>query len=199
MKRYKYVLTLPNGLRIDSATMIEGHEYWPNHSQAEPIALKGIFDTYEEASEEANKKEIYKYVILIDAWATDSYEDADPDIDIDDVDDDPTPFGCYLSYSEAETAACEYLGIEPYYPVEQPIAETKERYDEDGNPLERYYFEVSLGDNCCYSSEEDGLIFDTEEEAQEAGDNYADEMEMADIVPIDIVNIEIVEFDDEKE
>ena len=47
--KYKFVLTLPGDIEVDSAEEIDGHMAWPNYSQADPVFYKGVFDSFEEA------------------------------------------------------------------------------------------------------------------------------------------------------
>jgi hypothetical protein len=63
-KQYKFILTLPNEVVIDSAEEIHNHMSWPNWSQADPVRYRGIFDSYEVAKEYASKFKIYKYILL---------------------------------------------------------------------------------------------------------------------------------------
>ena len=63
MKKYKFILTLPYDIEIDSAETIEGHVAWPNWSQADPVRYRGVFDTYEEAKAYADDFQVYKYVL----------------------------------------------------------------------------------------------------------------------------------------
>lgn len=72
MPKYKFILTLPNKVEIDSAEEIEGHVSWPNWSQADPVYYQGIFDSYDEAEKYASEFEIYKYII--DDMYYDSFE-----------------------------------------------------------------------------------------------------------------------------
>ena len=74
MKKYKFILTLDEYTRVDSAEEIEGHVSWPNYSQADPVRYKGVFDTYEEAKEYASNFSLYKYLDFWDYY--DSYEEA---------------------------------------------------------------------------------------------------------------------------
>ena len=61
--KYKFVLTLPGDIEVDSAEEIDGHMSWPNYSQADPVFYKGIFDSYEEAKEYATSFNVYKYIL----------------------------------------------------------------------------------------------------------------------------------------
>ena len=40
--KYKFVLTLPGDIEVDSAEEVDGHMAWPNYSQADPVFYKGV-------------------------------------------------------------------------------------------------------------------------------------------------------------
>lgn len=88
-KKYKFILTLPYDIKIDSAEEIEDYRVYPSSSQSEPYNLKGIFDTFEEAKEAAEKFDILKVIITYKHLESvfckyfveviDSFEDEDED------------------------------------------------------------------------------------------------------------------------
>ena len=89
VKKYKFILTLPYDIKIDSSEKIEGYRIYPSYSQSEPYNLKGIFDTFEEAKAAAEKFEILKVIITYKhldedgcedfVEVIDSFEDEEPD------------------------------------------------------------------------------------------------------------------------
>lgn len=46
-KKFKFILTLPGDVKVDSINDIEGVVVWPSNSQATPITLKGTFNSYD--------------------------------------------------------------------------------------------------------------------------------------------------------
>ena len=82
MKKYKFILTLPYEVEIDSAEEIEGHRVDPSCSQGEPYELKGVFDSYEEAEKVASEFKVYKVIITYHSEdyieEEDSYESEEP-------------------------------------------------------------------------------------------------------------------------
>ena len=96
MKKYKFILTLDEYTQVDSSEEIEGHVSWPNFSQASPVRYRGVFDTYEEAEEDASKFNLYKYV------TNDGYDSSD---------DECNPY--FISIFDAEDDLCALLGVEP--------------------------------------------------------------------------------------
>ena len=196
MKKYKFILTLPYGEEIDSAEQIEGHHVTGNYSHAETMILDGVFDTYEDAKTTAEGFKVYKYIAhlepLVDWW--DSYEDQDEEGEY------------YLSYAEAESAACYYYGISDEYPIEAPYAEVRlVGHDREYNPKfdrgdegERvFHYVIVFNDDVLEDSRESGLTFDNYDDAREAGDKAADRYDdIASIEEIEVQKIEIVEFDD---
>ena len=62
-KKYKFILTLPYGIEVDSAEEIEGHVIDSFRSQTDPYALKGVFDSREEAKNAALKCRVYRVKI----------------------------------------------------------------------------------------------------------------------------------------
>ena len=198
MKKYKFILTLPYGEEIDSAEAIEGHHVTGNYSHAETMILDGVFDTYEEAKTAAEGFKVYKYIAHLEPFfgRYDSYEDQDEEGDY------------YLSFVEAESAACDYYGISDEYPIEAPHAEVRlighdreynPEYDRGDEGERVFHYVIVFNDNVLEDSRESGLTFDNYDDAIEAGDKAADRYDdIASIEEIEIKKIEIVEFDDEE-
>ena len=187
MKKYGFKLTLPYGIEVDSVEEINGWRFTPNHSQAEPIELSGIFDTREEAEKCANEFEIYKYLLKYISY--DSYEDED---------EDPRYF---FSIDEAEQEICYQLGISPEYPIYVTSI-----YVEEIEETDKYKFVIYIGEpytGIVYKdSVEEGIPpFDSYEEAEQAGEEYDSNIdineEIVDIQEVEIVKREVYEFDDE--
>ena len=65
-KKYKFVVDIPYDMEIDSEYDVDGVVIWPTYSQAEPIELKGIFNSYEEAQKAADEFKIYNAILSID-------------------------------------------------------------------------------------------------------------------------------------
>ena len=69
-KKYGFILRFydcaENEIEIFSDEEVEGTVIWPSYSQAEPICLRGIFDTCEEAEEAAKNLKVYRAVITYD-------------------------------------------------------------------------------------------------------------------------------------
>ncbi len=198
MKKYKFILTLPYGEEIDSADAIEGHHVTGNYSHAETIILDGVFDSYEEAKTAAEGFKVYKYIAHLEPFfgRYDSYEDQDEEGEY------------YLSFVEAESAACDYYGISDEYPIEAPHAEVRlivhdreynPKYDRGDEGERVFHYLIVFNDNVLEDSQESGLTFDNYDDAIEAGDKAADRYDdIASIEEIEIKKIEIVEFDDEE-
>ena len=149
-KKYKFVLTLPGNVEVDSAEEIEGHVSWPNYSQADPVFYKGIFDSYDEAKEYGTKFSVYKYVLNNEGY--DSYY-------------------CYedyfISIFDAEDAVCAYLGISPGEPYcEHPDSYTVEETEYEGNGVYKYC--LHYYGECVYDSLDEDEYYDTYEEAEQA-------------------------------
>ena len=187
MKKYGFKLTLPYGIEVDSVEEINGWRFTPNHSQAEPIELSGIFDTREEAEKCANEFEIYKYLLIYTNY--DSYED-----------EDEYP-RYYFSITDAENAICYELGISPEYPIYVTSINVEEIEETD-----KYKFIIYIGDpynKIVYKdSVEEGIPpFDSYEEAEQAGEEYDSNIdineEIVDIQEVEIIKREVYEFDDE--
>ena len=64
--KYKFIAILPDEVEIDSEYDVEGKVIWPSYSQSEPIRLKGIFDSYEEAKAAADKFKAYDAIVYND-------------------------------------------------------------------------------------------------------------------------------------
>ena len=66
-KKYGFILKFQdcaeNEIEIFSDEDVEGTVIWPSYSQAEPIRLRGVFATHEEAEEAAKNLKVYKAVI----------------------------------------------------------------------------------------------------------------------------------------
>ena len=69
-QKFGFVLTFldcaDNEIEIYSDEEIDGKVIWPAYSQAEPVKLRGIFDTREEAEEAAKGVKVYKAVMNYD-------------------------------------------------------------------------------------------------------------------------------------
>ena len=69
-KKYGFILKFEdcaeNIIEIYSDEEIEGKVVWPAYSQAEPVRLRGILDTREEAEEAAKSVTVYKAVMTYD-------------------------------------------------------------------------------------------------------------------------------------
>ena len=183
-KKYKFILTLPDDVEVDSAVEIEGHVAYPNYSQAEPVGYKGVFDTYEEAENCAAKFKIYKWTSAF----YDSYYDAE----------EP---GYYVSIYDAENTAAGALGVEPGelvfpHPDDFQIEELKV----DGETVYKYL--LFYNENCVYDSFEDGdFYFDTEERARCEAEYDLEEFEIEDegespydLETLPILNVRIEEI-----
>ena len=195
MKKYKFILTLDEYTRVDSAEEIEGHVSWPNYSQAEPIRYQGVFDTYEEAEKYASKFNLYKYV------TNDGYDSSE---------DEYNPY--FISIFDAEDAVCALMGIEPGDPIpahpdDYTVEEITEEDPENEIPAGVYkYCYIYEGERVYDSLDEDGDYYDSYDEAREAAKAYMEDYEVLTDVcacdwlyPIEAESIEIVEFDDEEE
>ena len=192
MPKYKFILTLPNEVEIDSAEEIDGCVSWPNWSQADPVRSKGIFDSYAEAEKYASEFEIYKYII--EDMNYDSFECEEYG-------------GYFFSIFDAEDAACRDLDIEPGEGItvhpEYTIEEVTEEDPENEIPAGVYKYTLHYdGEYLVDSIEEYAEYFDTADEAAEAAEEAAEEYDIdSGIIPykletIEILNIEIVEVDE---
>lgn len=192
MAAYKFILTLPFEVEIDSAEEIEGHVSWPNWSQADPVRYRGIFDSYDEAKEYASEFEVYKYIISDMHY--DSFECEDYG-------------GYFLSIFDAEDAACRDLGIEPGEGIivhpEYMVEEVVEEDPENDIPANVYKYTLHYNGVCVVDSiEEYHEYFETYDEAVEAAKATAEDYDIdSGVIPyeletIEIVNIEIVEIDE---
>ena len=169
-KKYKIILKVPyfkSHISIDSLEEIEGVTVWPNYSQSEPYCLKGIFDTYEEANEEASKIKVYKFVVHFYEGRTpgqiyDSYEGWDGYMDV-----DPWYF---FSISDAESEA-EYqidrnLAYDSFSRADYKIIQLKNGNKARGIPVGAYTYKiVGIKNVCYYNSAMDGVYFKTYSEA----------------------------------
>jgi hypothetical protein len=195
MSKYKFVLTLPCDVEVDSEYDVDGHVAWPNYSQAEPVRYKGVFDTYGEAERYASEFHVYKYVL--------KYYYATPYDSFEDEDECPRWF---VSLYDAEDAACRELDISPGDMVTPPKYEVKreENADEEiGIPEGVYKYRLMHEGECVLDSIEDlGEYFDTERDAEYAAviaarENLVEIDEVPyELVPIEILKVEIVEIDD---
>ena len=195
MKKYKFILTLDEYTRVDSAEEIEGHVSWPNYSQAEPIRYQGVFDTYEEAEKYASNFSLYKYI------TNDGYDSSH---------DEYNPY--FISIFDAEDAVCALMGIEPGDPIpahpdDYTVEEITEEDPENDIPAGTYKYRFLYEGECVYDSlDEYGDYYDSYDEAREAAESYMEDYEIQTdeypsdwLYPIEAEKIEIVEFDDEKE
>lgn len=195
MKKYKFILTLDEYTKVDSAEEIEGHVSWPNYSQADPVRYRGVFDTYEEAKEYASNFSLYKYVTS-DGY--DSFENSD----------DEYPY--FISIFDAEDAVCEFMDVEPgepfyVYPDKYIVEEITEEDPENDIPAKVYkYCLIHCGERVYDSLEETGDYFDSYEEALDFATSDMKEFKITTheypsdwLFPIEAESVEIVEFDDE--
>ena len=65
-----------NEIEIYSDEEIEGKVVWPSYSQAEPVRLRGVFATAEEAEEAAKNAKVYKAVMTYDHGDFEEEEDS---------------------------------------------------------------------------------------------------------------------------
>ena len=186
-KKYKFILTLPNDIEVDSAEEIEGHVSWPNYSQAEPIRYRGIFDSCEEAKEYASNFNLYKYILNEQGY--DSFESEDEPL-------------YYISIFDAEDAVCAWLGITPGDPYcENPDSYIVEETEADGNKVYKYL--LFRADECVLDSSDEEEYFDSYEDAEEsaqwAKENFDVELgglgEYYSLEPIEILDIRIEEIE----
>ncbi len=195
MKKYKFIITLSDDIKVDSAEEIEGHVSWPNYSQAEPIRYRGVFDTYDEAKEYASNFALYKYVT---GDGYDSFENGDEE------------YPYFISIFDAEDAVCEFMDVELgepicVYPDEYIVEEITEKDFENDIPAGVFkYCLIHDGEPVYDSLEEDGNYFDSYEEALEYAESNMEEFKIRTgeypsdwLFPIQAENVEIVEFDDE--
>ena len=195
MKKYKFILTLDEYTRVDSAEEIEGHVSWPNYSQADPVRYRGVFDTYEEAKEYASNFSLYKYI------TNDGYDSSD---------DEYNPY--FISIFDAEDAVCALMGMEPgdavcVHPDDYIVEEITEEDTENDIPAGVYkYCYIYEGERVFDSLDEYGDYYDSYDEAREAAESNIEDYEIPTgeyssdwLYPIEAENVEIVEFDDEEE
>ena len=64
-KKYKFVVDIPYNMEIDSEYDVDGVVIYPTYSQAEPIELQGVFNSYEEAKKAAEEFKIYNAILSI--------------------------------------------------------------------------------------------------------------------------------------
>jgi hypothetical protein len=185
VKKYKFILTLPDDFEVDSALEIEGHLSWPNYSQAEPIRYKGVFDTSEEAEKNASDFAIYKWT----ASGYDSYYD----------EEEPH---YYVSIFDAEDAATTWFGIEPgdmLYPHPDEYRIEEITLDEETV----YKYILRYNNKMVFDSyDEDDLCFESYEEAEEAAGCALDEYDIEEegecpyeLETVEILGIRIEEFE----
>ena len=177
-KKYKFILTLPDDYVVDSALSIEGHMAWPNYSQAEPVSYKGIFDSYEAAEKYAAEFSIYKFS---DRYGYDSfYSEEDPRF--------------YVSIFDAEDAAAAACGVEPGDMIcPNPDDFTVEEVEYDGETCYKYC--LFYNGECVYDSlEENEVVFETAEEAEEEAKSECEtfEVEGEGELPYELEEVEIV-------
>lgn len=176
-KRFKFILTLPGDIEVDSAVSIHKHMAWPNYSQADPVFYKGIFDTYEEAEKYASEFEIYKYT-------TDGY---------DSFEDDYEPL-YYVSIFDAEDAAAASCGVEPgewIYP--NPDEYRIEQFQLDGETVYKYC--LYYNDKLVFDSYDDEEIYyDSKENAEEDAERACQEYEIEEEgeCPYELETVEIL-------
>ena len=195
MKKYKFIITLDEYTRVDSAEEIEGHVSWPNWSQADPVRYKGVFDTYEEAKEYASSFSLYKYITS--DGDDSSYDESNP---------------YFISIFDAEDAVCAFMGMEPgeavcVHPDGYTVEEITEEDPENDIPAGVYKYRLMYEGECVYDSmEEFGDYYDSYDEAREAAESYMEDFEISTneypsdwLYPIEAEKVEIVEFDDEEE
>lgn len=136
-KKYKFILTLPYDIKIDSSEEIEGYRVYPSYSQSEPYNLKGIFDTFEEAKAAAEKFDILKVIITYKHLDDDGCENFVEVIDsFEDEDEDPVYFldspDNANAYLECRIDGFEFGDI--YFRGENfEYEETREVYDVNGD------------------------------------------------------------------
>ena len=189
--KYKFVLTLPGDIEVDSAEEIDGHMAWPNYSQADPVFYKGVFDSFEEAQKYAADFNVYKYTL--NKVGYDSYDSEDEPI-------------FFISIYDAEDAVCAYLRITPG----DPYCEFADSYsvveaEHEGNKVYKYL--LFHEGKCVYDSLDEGEYYDTYEEADEEAQYHKEcfEVELGglndyySLVPIEAVNVEIVKIDEQGE
>lgn len=186
MPKYKFILTLPNEVEIDSAEEIEGQISWPNWSQADPVHYKGIFDSYEEAEKYASEFEVYKYII--EDMHYDSFECEEYG-------------GYFISIFDAEDAACRDLNIEPgeaaiVHP-EYTVEEVTEGAPENEVPAGSYRYKLYYDGECLADSiEEYGEFYETYDAAMRAAEYTAEGYDInSGVVPYELETIEILKIE----
>lgn len=176
-KKFKFVLTLPYDIEVDSAVSIHNHMAWPNYSQADPVFYKGIFNTYEEAEKYASNFEIYKYT----TGGYDSFEDEE------------YPY-YFVSIYDAEDAAAAACGIEPgdwIYP--NPDEYRVEQFQLDGETV--YKYGLYYHDKLVFDSyDDDGMCYDSQEEAEADAEFACQEYEIEEEgeCPYELETVEIL-------
>lgn len=201
MEKYKFILTIPYEFEVDSQYEIDGHMAWPNWSQADPVFYKGIFNTEDEAKAYASEFKIYKY-ILKGECSYDSFED-----------EAGAGSECpkyYISIFDAEDAALNdvdnqdgyWIIVHPEYTVEMVMEEDIENEIPSGVYKYRLHHN---GEDLLDSVEKYGEYYETfddaERAAREASDEYNIETDESafELETIEILNIEIVKIDDNKD
>ena len=195
MKKYKFILTVDEYTKVDSAEEIEGHVSWPNYSQAEPIRYRGVFDTYEEAEKYASNFNLYKYVT----------SDGD-----DSSYDEECPY--FISIFDAEDAVCALMDMQPgdavcVHPDSYIVEEITEADAGNDIPAGVYkYCYIYDGERVFDSLDEYGIYYDSYDEAREAAESEIGDCDIPTgeypsdwLFPIEVERVEIVEFDDEDE
>ena len=187
-KKYKFIITLPDDIEVDSYEEIEGHVSWPNWSQADPIRFQGVFDTYEEAMEYAKDFKLYSYTLNYCGYDT-FYSEDFPEY--------------FISIYDAEDAVCRYLDIDPgdYVRVNAERF-TVEDVEYEGNKVYKYC--LFYNGECVYDSiDEDDEYYESYEEAEHYAEthmrDYEIEIEGLDnfysLEPIEVVSIRVEEFE----
>ena len=200
MKKYKFILTVvdngDNEYEIDSAEDIEGHVVWPSWSQADPYTYRGIFDSYNEAKEYAEKFKLYKYIIRDGGW--DSFEDEDDWLEC--------GRGFYLSREDASEAAAQFCGESDEGPSTLSLDDidkikVKKITGKEGIPEGSYKFVIIFRGKVVFDSiEEQGSYYDNEDDALEGAKETLEDGEVCDydsyvIKNIEIAKREVVEFE----
>ena len=186
-KKYKFILTLPYDIEVDSAETIEGHMSFPNYSHADPVFYKGVFDSYDDAKKYASDFKIYKYVS--DRIFYDSFEGEYEPI-------------YFVSIFDAEDAAAAEFGIEPGDKIcPHPNEYRVEEIDVDGDVAYKYCFYYN-GDVVFDSYDEDDIYFDSYEDAENEADAACQEYEIEEegeipykLETVEILSIRIEEFE----
>ena len=190
--KYRFVLVLPYDIEMDSAAVIEGYTFYPKASQSDPIVLRGIFDSYDEAKAYAATMKVYKYILPYESY--DSFEDEI-------VSDYPQ---CFLLAEEAAEAAIGAIDPRDVPPCHRrhPDRYTIEKTEvpKEGGKRHAYKYVYWLGGRRVYDSTEDEEYFfdaDIAKEVAESNREYFDIAvtgELYEIKEVEIVDIRIEEI-----